>query len=64
MKHQVLAVVVGSLFALPAFAMDRDVPFVDADFTPSVSAPAGQPRGAAQRTGETFSALELGRSIN
>ena len=65
MKHQVLAVLVGSLFALPVFAMDRDEPYNDANYAPSASASASQPRDTLVtewRAGEAV--LELGRSIN
>lgn len=63
MKRKLLAVAVASLFALPAFAMDRDEPYDDD--VPPASASASQPRDALVaewRAGEAV--LELGRSIN
>jgi len=65
MKRKLLAVALASLFALPAFAMDRDEPYGDANRAASASASASQPRDARvveRRAGEAV--LELGRSIN
>ncbi|MEX2242156.1 MAG: hypothetical protein WD775_15905 [Burkholderiales bacterium] len=56
MKRQIIAVALGSLLALPALAMDRDVPYEDTATVPSVS--------ASQRTGETvLTTIEEGRSL-
>ena len=46
MKRKLLAVAVASLFALPAFAVDRDEPYDDANRAASASASASQPRDA------------------
>jgi len=47
MKRKLLAVALASLFALPAFAMDRDEPYsYDAKRAPSASASASQARDA------------------
>jgi hypothetical protein len=58
MKHQVLAVVVGSLIALPAVAMPPE----DASYTPSVSASAGNTRDQAR--GETVLKVGPGRTAH
>jgi hypothetical protein len=55
MKRKLLAVALASLFALPVFAMDRDEPYDDANYAPSASASASQPRDALvteRRAGE------------
>ncbi len=58
MKRQIIAVALGSLFALPAFAMDRDEPYGDVGTAQSVSASAGK------RTGETvLTTIEENRDL-
>ncbi|MEX2242155.1 MAG: hypothetical protein WD775_15900 [Burkholderiales bacterium] len=67
MKRQALALVVGSLFALPAFAMDRPEPYSDAATAPSVSTSASKSRSALaaeRRTSGAVFGIDEGRSIN
>jgi len=57
MKRKLLAVALASLFALPAFAMDRDVPYPYGNHAPSDSASASQPRDALIAEGRAGEAV-------